>query len=90
MNSPYGLPADCHLRSDDFLCALSPESLAELAHQHLRAAERGERTGEHERDAHQASGSRYPSAARRPASSRVAAASSSTGGRAAGGTTSSA
>jgi CRP/FNR family transcriptional regulator, cyclic AMP receptor protein len=31
MNSPYGLPADgldCHLRSDDFLCALSPESLA--------------------------------------------------------------
>jgi len=31
MNSPYGLPADgldCHLRSDDFLCSLSPESLA--------------------------------------------------------------
>jgi CRP/FNR family cyclic AMP-dependent transcriptional regulator len=31
MNSPYGLPADgldCDLRSDDFLCALSPESLA--------------------------------------------------------------
>jgi CRP/FNR family transcriptional regulator, cyclic AMP receptor protein len=31
MNSPYGLRADCldcHLRSDDFLCALSPESLA--------------------------------------------------------------
>jgi CRP/FNR family cyclic AMP-dependent transcriptional regulator len=31
MNSPYGLPADgldCHLRSDDFLSALSPESLA--------------------------------------------------------------
>ena len=30
MNSPYGLPADCldcHLRSDDFFCALSPESL---------------------------------------------------------------
>jgi CRP/FNR family transcriptional regulator, cyclic AMP receptor protein len=30
MNSPYGLPADCldcHLRSDDFLCAFSPESL---------------------------------------------------------------
>jgi CRP/FNR family cyclic AMP-dependent transcriptional regulator len=30
MNSPYGLPADCldcHLRSDDFLCALSQESL---------------------------------------------------------------
>ena len=31
MNSPYGLPADCHdchLRSDDFFCALSQESLA--------------------------------------------------------------
>ena len=31
MNSPYGLPADaldCRLRSDDFLCALSSESLA--------------------------------------------------------------
>jgi CRP/FNR family transcriptional regulator, cyclic AMP receptor protein len=30
MNSPYGLPAeclDCHLRSDDFFCALSQESL---------------------------------------------------------------
>jgi len=31
MNSPYGLPAECltcHLRSDNFFCALSPESLA--------------------------------------------------------------
>jgi len=31
MNSPYGLPADCldcHLRSDDFFCVLSQESLA--------------------------------------------------------------
>jgi CRP/FNR family transcriptional regulator, cyclic AMP receptor protein len=40
MNSPYGLPADgldCHLRSDDFLCALSPESLAAL-NQMKRAA----------------------------------------------------
>jgi hypothetical protein len=30
MNSPYGLPADCldcHLRSADFFCALSQESL---------------------------------------------------------------
>jgi CRP/FNR family transcriptional regulator len=30
MNSPYGLPAecvDCHLRSDNFFCALSRESL---------------------------------------------------------------
>jgi CRP/FNR family transcriptional regulator, cyclic AMP receptor protein len=30
MNSPYGLPAECltcHLRSDDFFCALSQESL---------------------------------------------------------------
>ncbi|HEX4921275.1 MAG TPA: Crp/Fnr family transcriptional regulator [Candidatus Bathyarchaeia archaeon] len=27
MNSPYGLLADCHLRSDDFLCAPSSESL---------------------------------------------------------------
>src|SRR5271157_6046032 len=33
MNSPYGLPADCldcHLRSDDFFCALSQESLADF------------------------------------------------------------
>ena len=31
MNSPYGLPAECltcHLRSDNFFCALSQESLA--------------------------------------------------------------
>lgn len=31
MNSPYGLPAecvDCHLRADNFFCALSRESLA--------------------------------------------------------------
>ncbi|MGB9074208.1 MAG: Crp/Fnr family transcriptional regulator [Terriglobales bacterium] len=30
MNSPYGLPAECltcHLQSDNFFCALSPESL---------------------------------------------------------------
>jgi CRP/FNR family cyclic AMP-dependent transcriptional regulator len=30
MNSPYGLPAECvgcHLRSDNFFCALSPKSL---------------------------------------------------------------
>ena len=30
MNSPYGLPSEClncHLRSDDFFCALSPESV---------------------------------------------------------------
>lgn len=30
MNSPYGLPTECltcHLHSDDFFCALSPESL---------------------------------------------------------------
>jgi CRP/FNR family transcriptional regulator, cyclic AMP receptor protein len=30
MNSPYGLPAEClacHLRSDNFFCALSDESL---------------------------------------------------------------
>jgi CRP/FNR family transcriptional regulator, cyclic AMP receptor protein len=32
MNSPYGLPADCHLRSEDFLCALSPESLGAFNH----------------------------------------------------------
>jgi CRP/FNR family transcriptional regulator, cyclic AMP receptor protein len=33
MNSPYGLPAECltcHLRSDDFFCALSQESVEAL------------------------------------------------------------
>jgi CRP/FNR family transcriptional regulator, cyclic AMP receptor protein len=33
MNSPYGLPVDCvdcHLRSDDFFCALSQPSLEAL------------------------------------------------------------
>jgi CRP/FNR family transcriptional regulator len=40
MNSPYGLPVDCldcHLRSDDFFCAFSPESL-EAFNQIKRAA----------------------------------------------------
>src|SRR5262245_10692768 len=67
-------PAAVGDEPDDVAAASEP--VRDVAHQHLRAAERRIRTAHDERHPHQRVASTYPSAARRAATS-VAAASSS-------------